>query len=487
MYVATSMQMKKYDQMLLGCGSTIIELVDMASAAILKNISKQKSTLIICGPGNNGADGLALACRLLSCGTDVIVYLVKTSQNEALNYYKGLYLEGGGKIFDIDNTQKFIFDLRRYQQVIDAIYGFSFHLPLAKKDYELISLINDYAKNCISIDIPSGMCCDYYNHGSMMIIAKKTITFVALKRVFMHPNTKAITGKVIIEKIDDCQQSKSMLTKLLRPVEIEPYIEPRKYDGYKGMYGRVLHITGSKQYRGAAVLCARAALHSGSGGVCVYSHPCVLEAVVNSVPECTLLERENQIDSKLFYQYQAVVIGSGLGLGLASEEYVMQTLRECKLPLIIDGDALTIVSKHKKLLKEYIAPIILTPHHGEFKRFLEPSYDGSIIDQAIMFAREHGVYVVLKGPNTLLTDGVQSFYNCSGNKSMAVPGMGDVLAGMISCFVAQTDDIMRALKVATYLHGKCGDVVAQKNYTVMPSRLIEQIPEIMYKMQKKGT
>ena len=147
--------------------------------------------------------------------------------------------------------------------------------------------------------------------------------------------------------------------------------------------------------------------------------------------------------------------------------------------MVIDGDALTIVSKHLDLLKDFKHPVILTPHHGEFKRLCDYEDELDMIEKVNQFALEYEVVVVLKGPNTIITDGSEIYRN------MATAGMGDVLAGMISSFVGQGYSSKNAAILGTYIHGSCGDVIAENAYTVIPSKMINLIPKVMYKIIKE--
>ena len=176
------------------------------------------------------------------------------------------------------------------------------------------------------------------------------------------------------------------------------------------------------------------------------------------------------------------MIGSGLGLNEQSERYVIDTLKNVKCPLVIDGDALTIVSKHLDLLKSCSMPIILTPHHGEFKRLCFYNDELEMIEKVSQFALEYGVIVVLKGPNTIITDGNEVYRNITANKAMATAGMGDVLAGMITSFVGQGYLPKDAAILGTYLHGSCGDIIGDNSYTVIPSKLINLIPKVMHEI-----
>lgn len=294
------------------------------------------------------------------------------------------------------------------------------------------------------------------------------------------------TGEIAVELLEVKDLRRELkLAKLVNPLRIKHHLKPRDYYGHKGVYGKILHITGCDHYRGAALLSARAAVYTGSGIVCVYSSNKVIDALSTTIPECTSLIRNDVLDINLFDKYDAILIGSGLGLNEQSEQYVIDVLKNATCPLVIDGDALTIVSKHLDLLKDFKHSVILTPHHGEFKRLCDYEDELDMIEKVNQFALEYEVIVVLKGPNTIITDGKEIYRNITANKAMATAGMGDVLAGMISSFVGQGYSSKNAAILGTYIHGSCGDVIAENSYTVIPSKMINLIPKVMYKIIKE--
>ena len=151
---------------------------------------------------------------------------------------------------------------------------------------------------------------------------------------------------------------------------------------------------------------------------------------------------------------------------------------------MIDGDALTILAKHPELLENHHSSWILTPHHGEFKRFVDFKQTSEMVDQANAFAKKYHVTLVLKGPHTLISDGNETYRIMSGNKGMSSAGMGDTLAGIISSFLGQGYLPKDAAILGTYLHGVCGDEIYKENYTVVASKVIDQIPQMMKKLKQ---
>lgn len=488
MYVATSKQMKAYDEALLKEGYSIEELVDKASNAILPHCLGYNNIVIVCGPGNNGADGLSLGIKLHIRARNVKLYCFGNPNkfSQANNFYidQAQEMEVPITFMDEEDMTLFISDAKKADVVIDAMFGFGLNSEVKGVAKLLIEEINSlYDTDIIAIDIPTGLNPDTGIPYGNVVCANKTVTLTAIKQAFLNEECHMYTGEIAVEILDakDLRQEQR-LAKLVSPSWVKYHLKPRAYYGHKGNYGKILHLTGCDHYRGAALLASRASVYSGSGIVCVCSSEKVIDALASTTPECTSLLRQDRLDEDIFDERDAILIGSGLGLGEQSEQYVVDTLRYAKCPIVIDADGLTIVSKHLDLLKDCPFPVILTPHFGEFKRLCNYQDELEMIDKVADFALTYNVIVVLKGPNTLITNGHETYRNITANKAMATAGMGDVLAGMITSFVGQGYTPKNAAILSTYLHGSCGDVIGDNAYTVLPSKLIELIPQIMHEI-----
>lgn len=485
MYVATSKQMKAYDQALLNEGYKIEELVNKASDVILPHCLNYNKIVIVCGPGNNGADGLSLGIKLHIRGRQVKLYCFGNPEkySRANNYYLDQAQELEVPVVFMDNDDLIEFEqvARKADLVVDAMFGFGLNSEVRGIAKTIIEIINNlYDVDVLAIDIPTGLNPDTGIPYGSVVCATKTVTLTAIKQAFLNEECHMYTGEIATEILDakDLRADLS-LARLISPSWVKYHLKPRSYYGHKGHYGKILHLTGCNHYRGAALLASRASVFSGSGIVCVCSTDKVIDALANTTPECTSLIRDDVLNEELFIGRDAILIGSGLGLNQQSEQYVIDTLKYAKAPIVIDGDALTIVANHLELLKACNVPVILTPHHGEFKRLCNYQDELDMVDKVNEFARSYGVIVVLKGPNTLITDGVEVYRNITANKAMATAGMGDVLAGMIVSFVGQGYTPKNAAILGTYLHGSCGDIIGNNCYTVIPSKLIDLIPRVM--------
>ncbi len=488
MFVATSKQMKAYDEALLEDGYTIEELVDKASNVLLLHCNKYNNTLIVCGPGNNGADGISLAIKLHKQHKKVKLYIISDFEklSSANQFYLGVakQLAVPTTFLEEETIEQFIEDAILANCVVDAMFGVGLNKDVHGITKSVIEEINKlYDTEIISIDIPTGLNPDTGIPYQSVVLATKTISLTALKQAFFNEECHMYTGEIIVELLDTRDLREEVgLAKLVSPSWIKYHLKPRIYHGHKGNYGKVLHITGSTKYPGAALLSSRASVYSGSGIVCVYSNQTTLNALNVLTPECTVNLREDELDLEVMENKDAILIGCGLGLDEKAHSLVFDVIENTTLPLVIDADALTILSKDKEVLKDCRAPIVLTPHFGEFKRLVSYDDELDMIEVAKEFAKEYRVVLALKGPNTIITDGEETYRNITANKAMATAGTGDVLAGMIVSFIGQGYSVKNAAIIATYLHGQCGDIIATKDYTVLPSKLIELIPEQMHRI-----
>lgn len=491
MYIGSHTLMKRYDECLLKHGYTIEQLVDKASDCLLKHIQGE-SFSIVCGPGNNGADGLSLAIKLYQQKKNVQVFIFENTNHlsKANAYYlqKCYDLSLPVYLFQQDNLEELIGYMTDCDTIVDAIFGFGLNSSPRGIYQSVIESINQlYDQEVIAVDIPTGLQCDSGKPYQSVIYATSTITLSAMKNGFLNPDSYFFTGKVIVEKLDvDDVSEEAGLYQMADDKMMFPLLKERIFDGYKGTYGHTCLITGCMEYKGAALLSAKGCVYSGSGITTVMSDQEVIHALTQFCPEATAVLRPPILQKEDFLRYDAILIGCGLGQSLDSYRYVIDVLEKTKQPLVIDGDALTILSAHTDLLKQQNRDIILTPHLGEFQRLCPFDSQDDMLLVAQDFAKEHHVVLVLKGPYTIVTNGQESYRIRAGNKAMATGGMGDVLAGIITSLVGQGYPALQAAMLGVFIHGYTGDLLAKEAYTVIPSKLIEFIPKAMNNMIKSN-
>lgn len=488
MYIGSSRLMKQYDEMLLASGYTIEELVDKASDCLIKHIPRGK-VAILCGPGHNGADGLSLALKLLQRGDSPYIFILqKYHCSKVYDSYLEKCKIGGIVIKEVEESflDGIVDFIAGCDIIVDALFGFGLNGCPRGLYALLIEAVNRLCHPCvIAIDIPTGLNCNTGKPYSSVLVATKTITLTALKDGFLNPDSAFFTGDIVVEMLDINEPIKyNGLCQWADKKMIMSLMKERRYDGHKGTYGKVGMIVGCGQYKGAALLSCKSAVYSGSGIVTLISESGVNDSLTLFCPEATTRIREEIVFENDLNIYDALLIGSGLGLDEKAFGYVKETLACGHQPIVIDGDALRILSNQLTLLKQD-RTFVLTPHLQEFYRLHPFEENSDLLYEAIEFAKTYNIILVLKGPHTIVTDGDVCYRVSSGNKAMAVAGMGDTLAGMITSFLGQGYPALKACLLAVYIHGYAGDCIARNHYTVMPSHLIEKIPEVMDELLKE--
>lgn len=264
---------------------------------------------------------------------------------------------------------------------------------------------------------------------------------------------------------------------------VKSLLKPRVEEGYKGDYGRVFIIAGSKGYAGAAYLTTEAAVKSGAGLVTLCTPKELQDIMSIKLTEAmTLSYEDTEKINNLIAKSNVIAIGPGMGNSRLTYNILSETILKSECPIVIDADGLNVLQNKLELLQCKNNKIILTPHYGEMARLAGLSIDEIKEDKvkvAKKFAKENGVILLLKGHRTIITDGEYVFLNTTGNSVMASGGMGDTLTGIIASFIAQGYEPLEATYLAAYVHGYCGDKLAEEMFCVSASHLIQELPFIM--------
>ena len=271
---------------------------------------------------------------------------------------------------------------------------------------------------------------------------------------------------------------------------VKSILPDRKVDSHKGNFGKLLLLCGSRGYTGAAWLAAMGALRSGAGLVylgvpeSIYAIEAVKlnEAIVFPLPDeggrlsASALPEIRALLPKM----DAVLIGCGLGQSEGTLAVLEAVLREFSGPVVVDADGINLLAKHMDILRERHAPTILTPHAGEFARLGGDTADDRIT-MTERFAREYGCILLLKGHETVISDGTETYVNQTGNPGMAVGGSGDLLSGIIVSLLGQGIPPLTAAACGAWLHGKAGDLCAAEigQYGMLPSDMVEVLPRLL--------
>lgn len=271
--------------------------------------------------------------------------------------------------------------------------------------------------------------------------------------------------------------------RVIRPEDVKLLFKPREQFSHKGTYGHALIIAGAPQTMGAALLCAMGCLHAGAGLTTVAIPESGLTAMNTLIPEVMYTDRNALEQAKDFKRYTAIAIGPGLfpdasAGGSWKDLTLIKALRASKQPVIADADMLTLLAKSKQDFRYLVKGSILTPHVKEFDRLFgtqESWWDR--IQTAVEQARKRNVTIVLKNRYTFIINAAGVVYiNPTGNPAMAQGGMGDVLTGIITAYVAQGYSSMDAAILGCYFHGLAGDQLADTRFNLSASQLALQLP-----------
>jgi len=433
---------------------------------------------VFAGPGNNGGDGLAIARMLAEKGYTVNVYLksTKLSEDAKINYER--ILQQGIISASILNSKTNFPQINKTDIIIDALFGSGLSRPVEGFYAQIIDYINSQKATVISIDIPSGFFSEdnsklqKTNSGAYknVIQADYTLSLELPFLSFLFPDAQIHVGNWVCLPIG---LSKAYLSELKADNEyitietVKKTIKKRQKFDHKGSYGHALLIAGSYGKMGAAILAARACLRTGVGLLTTHFPVSGYDIMQTAVPEAMVcIDESGTRFCKSDEQdlYQAIGIGPGIGQKQATLNSLIGILNNAKKPVVLDADALNLLSKNKDLYDLIPKNSILTPHPGEFRRLVGDS--NSYFKQyqkQIELAKEQKLIVILKGAHTAIAlPNGKCYFNSSGNPGMGTAGSGDVLTGVLTSLLAQGYTPERASILGVYLHGLAGDLAAQK-------------------------
>ncbi|MCY2686674.1 NAD(P)H-hydrate dehydratase [Salinimicrobium sp. TH3] len=478
MKILTAKQIKKADKLTIekqGISST--ELMERAASLVFEEIHRRLEgapipVKIFCGIGNNGGDGLVVGRQLIEAGYDVTIYIVnysdQRSQDFLLNYDR---VKNHSKEWPILLKSEEDFPEIKYGDfVVDAIFGVGLNRPLPDWVASLVRHINGSGAFVLAIDMPSGLMADAAVEDEESIIrASYTITFQVPKMAFYMPSTAPFVGDLQILDIGldtDFLQNAPAAAQLISKPEAKALYTPRKRFSHKGTYGHALIIGGSYGKIGSVCLSATAAMRAGAGLVTIFAPKCGYEILQTSLPEAMVLtDSHSEILTNLKFDLEPDVIGFGIGVG-TNEETVKafeQLLKNYRKPMVIDADGLNILSKNNNLLDHLPEGSLLTPHPKELERLIGSWKDDfEKLEKVKSFATKYKVVVVIKGTFTFTVAPNDFFINTTGNPGMATAGSGDVLTGILTALIGQGYEPLRAAVLGVYLHGKSGDLAAEK-------------------------
>ncbi|UFH52950.1 NAD(P)H-hydrate dehydratase [Spirosoma sp. KNUC1025] len=458
-----------------------INLMERAAMAFVDwfvdRFSDTTPTKIFCGLGNNGGDGMAIARLLLERSYPVEVIVVRYAPRESDDF-----MHNHRRLKLVTENVKYVeFSrdipaIRHNEVIVDAILGTGLSRPSDGIVKETIAAINRAPATVISVDIASGLYTDQANGPTDVIIEPDyTVTFQLPKLAFVLPKNGRYVGEWhtvdirLYKRYIDLAPTPYYFT---QPQEARLLLHKRDRYSNKGTFGHALLLVGSHGKMGAAVLAARACLRAGVGLLTVQVPRCGYSILQTAVPEAmclpdghqNVLTGSSELDGPPPTDYSAVGIGPGIGKAPETLAMLKSLLPTLKKPIVVDADALNLLSENRELLKKLPKNSILTPHPKEFERLTKKwDDDYQKLDILREFAKTYNVIVVLKGAySAIATPDGDVHFNSTGNPGLSTGGTGDVLTGILTALLAQGYDPVEAAVLGVFAHGLAGDRVADQ-------------------------
>ena len=335
----------------------------------------------------------------------------------------------------------------------------------------------------VSIDIPSGLDCDLGIERAIAVHADITYTFEVIKQGFLNYKAIDCVGNMKILKIGVPEQIKRINSGnfyVLEKYEYKQLLSKREVYGHKGSYGRALVVAGRRGFTGAAFITTECTVRAGAGLTTLICNEEVQTALSSRFVEAMTLNWDNNEVVETIKNASSIAFGPGIGTGHKEEKLLEQVINNSKCPIVIDADGITLIGENKSLLEALKGRAIITPHPGEMARFLGITVEDVECDRTNitrMVAKKYGIVVLLKGYNTVISDGKNIYINPTGNSKMASGGMGDALTGIINAFLSQGVKLEQAALLGAYIHGNIADRLGEQAYIVNARDIINELPK----------
>ena len=492
-------QMKAADQYTIQkLGVPSLELMEHAAQACVQVLEDEKVDLshvcVVCGSGNNGGDGFAIARILQNNRYSVETFCVGNPEHYTEETQEQMHRlqECGGKItYGMPQEDS-------YSVIIDAVFGVGLSRKVEGRYRQVIEQMNRMRGTKFAVDIPSGLSATTGCILGCAFKADYTVTFQLKKIGLELSQGRTMAGRVIVPDIGISTDSICEDQEIVRTAGKDIYrkmLPDRPEDSNKGTYGRLLVIAGSKGMAGAAYLNAHAAYMTGAGLVRIYTSSDNREILQTLLPEAIITTYEEYNKEELLSLLtwaDSVCIGSGLGMSKLSEKILKTVIEYVKVPCLIDADGLNLLAENKNYLNQMAERrFVITPHMKEMSRLTGISVEELKADRIQIlkdFISRYRITCVLKDSRTLIASEEKGIrMNLTGNSAMAKAGSGDVLAGVISGWMVQGKEAEDAAELGTYIHGLSGDLAKFEKgvYSVMARDLIEYISKALMKLEEE--
>ena len=481
---------------------------EAVARAVMTSVPNGSKVRIFAGKGNNGGDGYA-AAHILKDKYDVVVYDVFGcgQRSEEGKYFLDLFTSSSGVIKSLTFDRNTLDDIRLSHCIVDAVFGTGFvgeYPEVVVKLAEIFDSLRGVYK--VAVDVPLGVnALDGSVNENVIYNADTTVVPGFIKPGLVSYPTKEYVGNVVYDNIglqNDAFLDDFKFNYYYIDYELATsFIPERNENSNKGTFGKLLMITGSSEFLGAAHLSLEAALRSGVGLVTHLVKKELIPTLSAKFPEAIYkpFSVKNADDSdiesavELAKKHTAILIGSGSSKSHGLFKLVERFLATDGAPIVLDADAINVLSeepeKGRELIRNSARKVILTPHPLEFSRISGIATDDiqkNRLHYAEAFAKANNCILVLKGAATIVTDGSDTYINSSGSSALAKAGSGDVLAGMMSSVIASGVDLLRAASLSAYFHGLAADALADEftKLGVTPSDLPREICRQMSKALK---
>mgnify|MGYP002099949378 FL=1 len=475
-----------------------LELMEHAAQACVQVLEDEKVDLshvcVVCGSGNNGGDGFAIARILQNNRYSVETFCVGNPEHYTEETQEQMHRlqECGGKItYGMPQEDS-------YSVIIDAVFGVGLSRKVEGRYRQVIEQMNRMRGIKFAVDIPSGLSATTGCILGCAFKADYTVTFQLKKIGLELSQGRTMAGRVIVPDIGISTDSICEDQEIVRTAGKDIYrkmLPDRPEDSNKGTYGRLLVIAGSKGMAGAAYLNAHAAYMTGAGLVRIYTSSDNREILQTLLPEAIITTYEEYNKEELLSLLtwaDSVCIGSGLGMSRLSEKILKTVIEYVKVPCLIDADGLNLLAENKNYLNQMAERrFVITPHMKEMSRLTGTSVEELKADRIQIlkdFISRYRITCVLKDSRTLIASEEKGIrMNLTGNSAMAKAGSGDVLAGVISGWMVQGKEAEDAAELGTYIHGLSGDLAKFEKgvYSVMARDLIEYISKALMKLEEE--
>lgn len=457
-------------------GISSLELMARAAHALFESITsnlKDRSIPInlFCGTGNNGGDGLALGRLLLQAGFKIKVYVVGFSAKVSPEFKANLDALSADTLVPVFLTEDSeLPEIEVNSILVDAIFGIGLNRKPDPWVCALIQHINASKTTVFSVDIPSGLPMDQLPVSMNCIVKSDAVLGIGIPKLpYFLPDFGPYIGGI---KILDIGLDTGFIASLhsryevIDEMSVRSLYKKRLRYSHKGSYGHVRIIGGSYGKIGATMLASRASLFAGAGLITAWIPECGYFALQTGVPEVMVSQTGNTDFLNRLPEYEpsfTTVVGMGMGQHPQTQKAFLDWLPNQKSPVVLDADALNILSLNPDFLDILPENSILTPHPGELRRLIgDWQNDYEKIERTFKFSTQYRCILVIKGAFTMILSSGKAFFNPTGNPGMATGGSGDVLSGIIGGLLAQQYHPLHAALIGVYIHGRAGDISAQE-------------------------